>query len=58
MCLTPGGVKAKTIKISICCFSARHPVFKRKSKDWLDRNQYNLSDIFIRILPEVVIDGH
>jgi hypothetical protein len=29
-------------KIGICCFSAKHAVLKRKSKDWLARNQDNV----------------
>ena len=31
-------------KIGICCFSPRHAAFRRKSKDWLARNQDNLSE--------------
>jgi hypothetical protein len=31
-------------KIGICCFSAKHAAFGRKSKDWLDRNQDNVSE--------------
>jgi hypothetical protein len=26
-------------KIGICCFTAKHAAFRRKSKDWLARNQ-------------------
>ena len=29
-------------KIGICCFSAKHAVLKRKSKDGLARNQDNV----------------
>ena len=29
--------------ISICCFSAKHAALRRKSKDWLARNQDNVS---------------
>jgi hypothetical protein len=35
----------------ICCFSAKHTVLRRKNKDWLTRNQNNVSkwgDIFFR----------
>ena len=28
----------------ICSFSAKHPVLRRKSKDWLARNQNNVSE--------------
>jgi hypothetical protein len=33
-----------SIFIYICCFSAKHAVLKRKSKDWLARNQDNVSE--------------
>ena len=31
--------QTKDYKIGICCFSAKHTALRRKSKDWLDRNQ-------------------
>jgi hypothetical protein len=31
-------------EIGICCFSAKHTVLRRKNKDWLARNQNNLSE--------------
>jgi hypothetical protein len=31
-------------KISICCFSAKHTALRRKNKDWLARNQNNVSE--------------
>jgi hypothetical protein len=31
-------------KIGICCFSAKHATLRRKSKDWLGRNQNNVSE--------------
>ena len=31
-------------KIGICCFSAKHTAPRRKSKDWLARNQENVSE--------------
>ena len=34
----------KVYKISICCFSAKHAALRRKSKDWLARNQDNVSE--------------
>ena len=40
---SPGQVKPKT-KIGICCFSAKHAALRRKSKDWLARNQDNVSE--------------
>jgi hypothetical protein len=30
-------------EIGICCLSANHIAIKRKSKDWLARNQDNMS---------------
>ena len=36
--------QAKDYKIGICCFSAKHTALRRKSKDWLARNQNNVSE--------------
>jgi hypothetical protein len=36
--------QTKNYKIDICCFSAKHTVLRRKSKDWLARNQDNVSE--------------
>ena len=36
--------QTKDYKIGICCFSARHAALRRKSKDWLARNQNNVSE--------------
>jgi hypothetical protein len=36
--------QTKNYKIGICCFSAKHTVLRRKSKDWLARNQDNVSE--------------
>ena len=30
--------------IGICCFSANHATLRRKNKDWLARNQNNVSE--------------
>jgi hypothetical protein len=35
----PRSGQSKDYKISICCFSAKHAALRRKSKDWLTRNQ-------------------
>ena len=35
--------QTKDYKFDICCFSARHATIRRKSKDWLARNQNNVS---------------
>ena len=34
----------KDYPIGICCFSAKHAALRRKSKDWLARNQDNVSE--------------
>ena len=36
--------QTKDYKIGICCFSAKHAALRRKSKDWLVRNQNNVSE--------------
>ena len=36
--------QTKDYEIGICCFSAKHAGLKKKSKDWLDRNQDNVSE--------------
>jgi hypothetical protein len=36
--------QTKDYLIGMCCFSAKHAVFRRKSKDWLSRNQNNVSE--------------
>jgi hypothetical protein len=36
--------QTKDYKIGICCFSSKHAAFRRKSKDWLARNQNNVSE--------------
>ncbi len=47
----PQSGQTKDYKIGICCFSAKHAALRRKSNDWLARNQNNVSewsDIFTR----------
>jgi hypothetical protein len=34
----------KDYEIGICCFSAKHATLSIKSKDWLARNQDNVSE--------------
>ena len=34
----------QTKDYKICCFSAKHAALRRKSKDWLARNQTNVSE--------------
>ena len=40
----PRSGQTKDYKIGICCFSAKHAAIRRKSKDWLARNQNNVSE--------------
>jgi hypothetical protein len=40
----PRSGQTKDYKIRICCFFAEHAPLKRKSKDWLTRNQDNVSE--------------
>jgi hypothetical protein len=39
--------QTKDYKNGICCFSTKHAVLRRKSKDWLARNQDNQGDMSI-----------
>jgi hypothetical protein len=39
----PWSGQTKDYKIGICCFSAKHAALRRKNKDWLARNQDNVS---------------
>jgi len=36
--------EAKDYKIGMCCFSVKHTELRSKSKDWLARNQDNVSE--------------
>ena len=36
--------QTKDYEIGICCFSAKHAALRRKIKDWLARNQDNVSE--------------
>ena len=40
----PRSGHTKDYKIGICCFSTNHAALRRKSKDWLARNQNNVSE--------------
>jgi hypothetical protein len=52
----PGRVKPKTIyNIGISCFSAKHAALRRKSKDWLARNQNNVSRVERHVYPWTVV---
>jgi hypothetical protein len=38
------GQTTKDYKIGMCCFSAKHAALWKKGKDWLARNQNNVSE--------------
>ena len=40
----PQSGQTNDYEICICCISAKHLALRRKSKDWLARNQDNVSD--------------
>jgi hypothetical protein len=40
----PQSSQTKDYKIGICCFSTNHATLRSKSKDWLARNQNNVSE--------------
>jgi hypothetical protein len=40
----PRSGQTKDDKIGICCFAAKHAALRNKSKDWLTRNQDNVSE--------------
>jgi hypothetical protein len=40
----PRSGQTKDYEIGICCFSSKHAALRRKSKDWLARNQDNVSE--------------
>ena len=40
----PRSGRTKDLKFGICFFSTKHTALRRKSKDWLARNNDNVSD--------------
>ena len=44
LAIEPRLCQTKDYKICICCFSARHAALRSKSKNWLARNQNNMSE--------------
>ena len=40
----PRSGQTKDYKIGICCFSANHTTLRRQNKDWMGRNQDNVSE--------------
>ena len=42
--LEPRSGQTKDYEIGICCFSAKQAALRREIKDWLTRNQDNVSE--------------
>jgi hypothetical protein len=40
----PRSGQTKDYRMGICCLSAKHAALRRKSKDWLTRNQNSVSE--------------
>ena len=51
----PRSGQTKHYKIGICCFSAKHAALRKKSKDWLARNQDNVSWLGWHVYPGTVV---
>jgi hypothetical protein len=41
----PRSGQTKDYEIGISCFSAKNAALRRKSKDWLAKNQHNVSEL-------------
>jgi len=42
--IEPSLGQTKHYKMGICCFPAKHAALRNKNKDWLARNQDNVSE--------------
>ena len=51
----PRSGQIKDYKIGIYCFSAKHTAIRRKSKDWVTRNQDNMSRVRRYVYPWTVV---
>ena len=51
----PRSGQTKDYEIGICCFSAKHAALRRKSKDWLARNQDNVSRVGRHVYPQTFV---
>jgi hypothetical protein len=45
----PQSGQTKDYEIRICCFSVKHETLRRKTKDWLARNQNNVSEFAVSL---------
>ena len=51
----PRSGQAKDYKIVFCYFSAKHAALRRKNKNWLARNQDNVSRVGRHVFPRTVV---
>jgi hypothetical protein len=51
----PRSGQTKDYEIDICCFSAIHAALRRKRKNWLARNQDNVSEWGRHVFPRTVV---
>ena len=51
----PQAGQTKDYKIGICCFPTKHAALKKKNKDWLTRNQDNVSRVGRHVSPRTVV---
>ena len=49
--------QTKDDKIGICCFSDKYAALRRKSKDWLVRNQDDVSKWVRQVYPRTVVSA-
>ena len=40
----PRSAQTKEYEIGMCCFSTKHTALRKQSKDWVARNQDNVSE--------------
>ena len=45
----------KDYEFGMCCFSAKHAALRRKCKDWLARDQANVSKLGRHVYPRTVV---
>jgi hypothetical protein len=50
----PHSDKTKDNNIGICCISTKYTALRSKSKDWLTRNQENVSEWSDKVHPRTV----
>jgi len=54
----PRSGQIKDYRIGICCFSAKHEAFRRKSKDWLARNENNVNNFVYDVFMVLYLEIH